>query len=171
MEHADTLLTLAEVSIAFAGFTSVVVIFRRREAGWLPSDAFRFQAMLVVSLSCLLFSVLPVVLHSYGVREDALWGGTSAAMALALAGGLVASRPFLRELAERPDWSSNLSRILSFGQVIVLTLLVLNAVSLGFRREPGPYLTGLLWMLLLCSNYFVRLVAIRWVEISEGDEE
>ena len=42
MEHSDVLLTITEVSVAFAGFSGIVAVFGRRDPGrWPLGDRYR----------------------------------------------------------------------------------------------------------------------------------
>ena len=60
MVGGDVLLTLAEVSVAFAGFSSVVVLFVHRDpANWPPAVPARLRAMVESSLGTLYASLLP----------------------------------------------------------------------------------------------------------------
>jgi hypothetical protein len=161
MQNADALLTIAEISIAFAGFTSIAVLFRGRSSRWLQQDAFRFQAMLATSFSALLFSALPIVVHSYGTTESASWGISSAALLVAIVVGGFLSGRAVRRLAEQPDFSLLITLITWVGGFFAGMLLSLNILAVSFNREPGPYLTALLWLLALSSVQFIRLVRVR----------
>jgi hypothetical protein len=58
MEHSDLLLTTAGVSIAFAGFASLVTLLGRRSAGHrIPVDMARLRVMIFASLLALAFSL------------------------------------------------------------------------------------------------------------------
>ena len=60
----EFLLTTAEIAAAFAGFASVVVIFRRdRSVQTDESTKVTFQSMLLGSLFTIFFSLLPLALH------------------------------------------------------------------------------------------------------------
>jgi len=57
----NTLLTLAEVAITMAGFSAVVVSFKKRDTNtWLKLDADRFHGMILHAILALL-SLLPAV--------------------------------------------------------------------------------------------------------------
>ena len=44
----DVLFTVAEIAVALAGFSAVVVLFKRRDSGrWRAADADRFHGMVV----------------------------------------------------------------------------------------------------------------------------
>ncbi len=161
VHNTDALLTIAEISIAFAGSTSIAVLFRRRSGRWSPQDAFRFQAMLATSFGALLFSVLPIVVHSYGVTESASWGISSVALLVAIAVGGYLSGRAVHSLAEQPDFSLLITLTTWVGGFLAGMLLALNILSVAFHREQGPYLTALLWLLPLSSIQFIRLVRVR----------
>ena len=64
ISDAELLVAYSEISVGFAGFASIVVVFRRRSAGtWESADAFRFGAMLRASLLPAFFSMLPLPLR------------------------------------------------------------------------------------------------------------
>ena len=83
MEHSDTLLTLAEIAVAFAGFSSIVVVFRNRESGrWEPLDVFRYRAMLRGSLMTAALTGVPLVVSWLAVPPGLVWRVSSAALLL-----------------------------------------------------------------------------------------
>ena len=85
MEGVDVLETIAEVSIAFAGFTSVVAVLGRRAGGdWSEVDLFRLSQMLTSSLSALLFAFLPILLVYLGVPTRLSWAASSGFLAVFL---------------------------------------------------------------------------------------
>jgi hypothetical protein len=70
LQSAELLQTVAEVSIAFAGFTSVVAVLGRHATGeWTEIDRFRLSVMLSTSLAALHFASLPLVLAGLRVPE------------------------------------------------------------------------------------------------------
>ena len=79
MEHGDLLLTLAEVSVAFAGFSGVVAVFGRRDpSSWSFADRYRFLLLVESSLSLLLFCILPFGLSSLHITDESVWRAMSA---------------------------------------------------------------------------------------------
>ncbi len=86
MPEAEILLTTAEIAVAFAGFASLVTILGRRSSRVDPRIiAMRFRGMLTNSLLVVAFSMIPLLLFRYGLRETAVWRISS--VLLALAGG------------------------------------------------------------------------------------
>ncbi len=80
----DLLLTIAEVSIAYVGFASIVaVLSSSRPGGWEPEDRIIFRAMIEVGFLCVLMSFIPHTIASAGVPEEVVWP-TASAIAVAL---------------------------------------------------------------------------------------
>lgn len=161
MTGEGALLTTAEVAVAFAGFASVVTVFRRREhGGWVPQDVLRFQLMITASLSVVFFALLPFAIGFFGASEPGVWSYGSGALAvyLVLISVLVARRTLLlttgTALNPYISWS-----FLASGTVVI-ALLALNAADVFLEREIGPYFLGLLYLLVLAGVSFARMLPI-----------
>jgi hypothetical protein len=72
VQQADTLQLLAELAVAFAGFTGLVGVFRMNRAG---DEAFRGELRLLIefSLYLMLASLVPLFLWQAGLSEAASW--------------------------------------------------------------------------------------------------
>ncbi|MCH7644545.1 MAG: hypothetical protein IH974_06875 [Myxococcales bacterium] len=166
MPEVDILLTTAELAVAFAGFASLVTILGRRSSRADPRIvAMRFRGMLTNSLLVVAFSMIPLVLFRYGLRESVVWRLSSAL--LALAGGinflalLLHARPLFREAVP----ISSLRRVVTFGLIgLAEVVLVLNASGVTGRIASAAYLTGLL--LFLCIAGF----AAAWLFLAVLEE-
>lgn len=74
MYDSDVLLTIAEVAVAFAGFASLVSILGQQDSLDPPLVlGLRMRAMLLTSLLVVGFSLVPIVLHEYGLGAHAVW--------------------------------------------------------------------------------------------------
>jgi hypothetical protein len=159
MQAADALTTLAEVSVAFAGFSGIVTAFRRRSPGeWSDLDRFRFRFMIEFSLATLALSMLPLFLAELGLSESRAWTVAS----LVLGGGA------LSYLA-RSAWQ--LRRLLAAGEPVSHTLAAVS-VAIGiavaasafanaaglFSHPSGVYLAGVGGCLFVSSAMFARLL-------------
>jgi len=155
------LLGIAGVAATFAGFSGVVAVFGRRAHGeWLLEDRFRLTNLLVTSLGACLFGFVPtvgVLLHLHGPD---LWGVAS----LLMCGYCVTYVAYLI-----PNWqhlilkhpgvlSPRASVIVWASSCLAALLQLLNAVSILFHREPGPYVMGLLLLLIIAGLQFALLV-------------
>lgn len=158
MGAIDSLLTLAEIAVAFAGFSSVVVLFRRSDQDrWEGFDRVRFRIMLLASLLAALFAVLPLPLQELGVPHDFIWMICSGGLALYVGGGAVV------QFRTRRLFTNPFDRTLSvFFQLVawgVLACQVLNVIGIGFHRQSGPYVLGVSWLLFQAGWQFYRLVS------------
>lgn len=158
-DPSEVLLTLAEIAVAFAGFSSVVAIFQRgTERGAAGYDRFRFWVMLEHSLAALLFSLLPFPLHFVGLADGAVWS----ACGLALVAFCVGHGTTTRYLAWRghPAVLSSLRSWLTvLASTVYLAIVVSQVVNvLVWGRAFGPYLLGVFLLLFAAGVNFVLLL-------------
>jgi hypothetical protein len=155
----SALLTTAEVAVAFAGFASVVTVFRRREDGvWAPQDVLRFQLMITASLSVVFFALLPFAISFFDASEPRVWSCGSGALGVYL---LLICALFARRTLSLTSGAALVPYISWFflaSGMVVIALLVLNTAGLFLEREIGPYFVGLLYLLLLASVSFARML-------------
>jgi len=89
MEHGETLLTIAEIAVALAGFASIVsVIAQRPDGRSRTADAARLRMMLEVALRNAGFAVLPLPFLQLAPSDPIVWrvaSGVYVAVALAYA--------------------------------------------------------------------------------------
>jgi len=155
------LLGIATVAATFAGFSGVVAVFGRRAHGeWFLEDRFRLTNMLVTSLGACLFAFLPtvgVLLHIHG---DDLWAISSLLMACYCVAYIVNLVPNWQHLLiKHPGVLSVRASVVVFTSSVVAAILqLLNAISILFHREPGPYVLGLLLLLIIAGLQFALLV-------------
>lgn len=160
MQGAEILQTIAEVSVAFAGFTGVVVAFGRRpQQGSSAIDAHAFKAMLASSLQALLFSVLPFLLAASGLVEPVLWRLGCGLLLVGLAVGAFMDIRYAAQ-ADRSEW-------IRFDRALQIVIPIFGAGALVAQalgvagvvvRPFAAYLGGLLFLLFFSSVMFVRLL-------------
>ena len=151
----DRLLTLAEIAVAMAGFSAIVVLFRRRTSGtWLAADADRFNGMIVHSVSATALCLVPAIIGVFTTDPAQVWRIASSVLGLQvlLHAGIVVFYLASTGLAG--------SILVATGGSTVVALQVLNVTGIGFSAEPGPYLLGVCWHLIQAGGLFTRLV---WV--------
>ena len=161
MTGSDTLAILAEVFVAFAGFTGIVAVLGQRSEGqWRPVDVLRFQGLLGSSLAGLVFSVVPFGFHNFDVSPPVTWGVLSGALAgfIALTLVLMITRQQRIKVHDDPDFVPGVRAVLSAISIPVLVLLVLNASGIALERVFAGYLLGLLYLLVMCCAMFVLLL-------------
>jgi hypothetical protein len=153
----DTLAIMAEVSVALAGFASIVVLFKRQSSGrWHPDDANRFVGMVIHALLAVFFSLLPLVLATFAVQASTNWGVSSALLGFAtLLQTLVSS-----SVEAKQGHNLRVTSTALCGLAVVL-FQVLNATGVVWSRVPGPYVAGVGVHLSESLYLFVHLVMIR----------
>ncbi len=146
-----------------AGFSAVVVIFKRRATDlWRKADADRFHGMVIHAILASLFCFLPfLVIEFTGTESDALrWcsGFLGVATAVQLTGAI------------RAESSSNLwikGQLIVVGAAIVV-LQGLNAIWDFPRYHLGLYLIGVFWHVMQAAIVFVMLI---WIPASSIEKD
>jgi len=157
LQAEEVLTVVAEIAIALAGFTGIVVAYRQRGLEeFLPHELIRLRFMLGVACTTLLFALLPFVPHYCGLSPTANWVASSSAMATGLVAlGLIIcfrTRSHLNRLSLA--WFT--AYVAGSGLFGVMVLA--NALELFFAAGPGLYLAGLGWLLFVSTSLFVRLI-------------
>lgn len=153
MPEIERLYSLAEISIGLAGFSAIVVMFRRRDSGtWSPADADRFNGMVFHAMAAAFFCVLPAIVGVF-VEGPRVWTVCSAVLGLQIVGHAIG----VVLLATTGGWAR--AMILGGGGAAA-GLQALNAFGVAFDHEFGPYEIGVLWHVLHAGFLFLLLV---WV--------
>lgn len=161
MQGEDVLLTIAEIAIAFAGFSGIVVVFSRREGQWTGADRVAFWEMISSSLMILMLALLPFLFHHAGLRHPAVWGWCSGLAAAAfVVRGLHSVSNAARAGAFRAGNLFSVGTAFLVGGVLIAIGLICNAAGLVFERIFAPYLAALLFYLLVgCFSFWNLLTA------------
>lgn len=156
--------SLAEFAIALAGFGSVVVVLRRGEDRMHPADRYRVLVALVPSLVAGFLALLPVGLDLTGLPRETTWlvVGCLYAVVVSALGAMIVRRALRLPLEARAVLSGRLVLINSVGVGVSIVAVLLNAATplLGPSRG-GFYFFGVLFLLVVSANAFVRMVFIR----------
>ena len=158
MDYQDLLQTLAEVSVALAGFSGVVSVFGRRHTGdWDPADRLHLSFMLETSLAVLFLSLLPFAFLSVELSPRSTWTIMSGIMAAYLVATFGAAAYRYRRLSS--DQRTGVGPIYGFAMALGdLSVVILQLFNVFSAREFSFYLIGLIWLLLSCAVSFVRLL-------------
>jgi hypothetical protein len=164
VEERATLFTLAEIAIGMAGFSAIVVMFRRRESGtWDAADADRFNGMVLHAVAAAFFCVLPTILHTLTRDAATTWMLGSALLGL----GVTVHAGIILWL---PTTAGAQIAIVGGGALFVVGLQLANAAGFGYSREFEPYLVGVLWNIINAGHLFLRLVWVRSSDVRAGPE-
>ena len=172
MQSAQALSTLAEVSVAFAGFSGIVTVFRRRNPGeWSRLDRFRFRFMVEFSLATLALSLLPFFLSELGLPDSGVWGCSSVVLGGGAAYYLVRSLVRLRALVRGGEPVSRRVAAVSVTVGIGITVSAFLNATGWFSQASGVYLTGVGGCLFVSSAMFAQLLLANSPSARAGGDE
>lgn len=161
-EHAImTLLGIGSLAIAIAGFSGVVAAFSGRADGkWLPAERFRITNMLVLSLGACVLSFVPLTEELLRIPDQILWMIASLSLFVFCSFYYVRTvillrRPSLSRRGVLVEWV-RVVYFLCLG--LALILQALNVAGVLLERGPGPFIAGLVLMLIPAGLMFVFLV-------------
>jgi hypothetical protein len=158
VDSLEPLLTVAEVSVAFAGFASIVTVVAGRRS-WGEGNMIRFNLMIQMSLYSIAFSLLPFSLLYFDISEGKVWYVASTALGIFLGIVMCLSAPnFLRLIREKElnVFVSGFSYVL-----MIVGAIAQFSVTIGeVEADIGPYFLGLLCLLALSGLSFARLMGV-----------
>ncbi len=153
MQYSDTLFTIAEVSIALAGFSGVVAVLGRRSSGgWSSEELLQLRALVETSLAALFVSFVPGMVSSAVGSENAVWRWSNGFIAVAHLAILLAF--FVRARITAPTVGQRILGSVGAG----FGLLHLGA-AVGIVAWAAPlFVLGLLGLLSVAAHNFVLLL-------------
>jgi hypothetical protein len=159
MQASEELLTIAELAIALAGFSGVVVAFGHQ--GELNAiDRWRFFCLLSLSVGAAVMAFLPSVLHLQGISGASLWRVSSMIFLVVSIPYYVVVLPRLMRAARELDAVPPRTYLTTafFLTALNLALLLCNAV--GWPYSPGAafFISALIVWLVIASMFFGILV-------------
>lgn len=143
MDPDGILVASAEIAIAIAGFSGIVLAIGPRRLSELRDGArLVLSVLILVTASTVVFAFLPLLLSSAGISEAVLWRSASSIYAIYLACIATYRAVQHRRLAaeDRPSGSFVLLPVLAMS---ALALQVANAVWLV---TAWPYLTAIVML-------------------------
>ena len=163
MDIPQSLQTIAEISIAFAGFSGLIVAFRRHRGPLTPVERFRLQILLALAFAAMLLAFLPELLAEAGIAAPRVWVASSAVLggwALLFVGWwTLRSRRISRQVPEIFDWFA-FARMAA-GHALIITLQLLVVLGVVREHAPAAYLAGLIWFLLHAAHQFARMLFVQ----------
>lgn len=159
LENTDTLLSLAEIAAAFAGFAALVSVIRGGgDETDVVHDLLRLRLVIASSVAGVAAALIPVGLVAYGLDSELTWR-LAAVLFLVFDDGIIVS--FLR--AYRPVRGTFPPDRLAVSLVTALEVVEqasLLAVALGLAVSAAPalYVTALIANICQAGFIFVRFV-------------
>ena len=163
MELPGMLQTIAEVSIAFAGFSGLIVAFRKNAGPLTDVQKYRLQVLLSLAFGAMFLSLLPELLTYFELPAATVW--TASSLVLAVYSGiflfwwLAASQKVKRTSPELFNWIA-FSRM-AIGHVAVLIAVLTMAIRPQASLVAGVYISALIWYLLHAAQQFRRMLFVQ----------
>jgi hypothetical protein len=157
IQNAGLLETIAEVSVAFAGFAGIVSVFGRSQID--PAvRMWRIRIMILTSLFTLMFAFLPAILHQFRMPETALWRFGALLLGTGMAGQFFLVFRWM-PVSYRQSFSTQpMGLVLTVSSITFVITQIFVAFGMAPTFAPALYSCGLLYLLLLSSYHFFRLI-------------
>ena len=160
MQIEDLLLTLAGISITFAGLIGIMVAFTARDGKLSPSDSLRVRVIIITSIYSAFFSLLPISMLSIEYTVAYAWSISTALHLLFMVCFLASQR--IHELRagktviqEMQGRHRDVAWLIS---PIVLALHIANLSTLLGPAQPGLYGLAILLITLTTGIVFIGLI-------------
>lgn len=160
LDNIDTLLSLAEIAAAFAGFAALVSVIRpgERIRGQALHDLLRLRLVIGSSVAGVAGALIPVALSGFGLSAELTWRLSSLVFLLlgyAIIGTLVRSyRPVADEF--EPDRQAVV--IVTSIEAIEQASLIVVLLGLPIGNPQALYVTALIGNICQTGFVFVRFV-------------
>lgn len=173
LENTDTLLSMAEIAAAFAGFAALVSVIRRSsdQKADAAHDLLRLRLVISSSVAGVAAALIPVGLDGYGL-EPALTWRLAALIFLLFDNGIIAGFVGAYQPVRGSFPPDRLAVVLvSILEVLEQGSLLAVVFGIAAGSAPALYVTALIANLCQVGFIFVRFVgsAFRHVEPVEPD--
>ena len=157
MNIDEALVGLAEIAIALAGFTGVVVAFgSRSEGAWHPGDRLRLGFLLEASLTAVGFALLGLLLISINISQSMSWIIGSAIWALYMTLSLTRSHLALKKDQDTHGDVDRFANWITTG--LFVALIAVQVANIFVWQAFWPFLAGILLNLAGAAMQFARLI-------------
>ncbi|PCI79755.1 MAG: hypothetical protein COB20_03995 [SAR86 cluster bacterium] len=156
--YIETLLGIAQLAIALAGFSGVVIVFgSRREGAWHPGDNLRLAFLIESSLTAAGFALLALLLsYSFPGSLSTAWISVSLLWSAYMMWSLYSSHVRIGLNSEKHDDIDRLSNGLV--TLIFTVLILVQFANLLLWKEFWPVLAALCFNLAGATMQFARLI-------------
>ncbi len=157
MDKVELLIGIAEIAVALAGFTGVVVAFGSRSQGsWNPGDRLRLAFLLEASLTAAGFSLLALLALAVTNDEPLIWSVLSGVWILFTAGSLWTSHRRFKDNAEVRDGADRLAN--GIVTTLFYSLIILQLANIVLWQQFSPFLAAIFLNLAGAAMQFARLI-------------
>lgn len=148
MPGSGLLYTVATLSITYAGFAALIVIFRQIIGGGVSSyDVFIIRSVLLRSFIVICSALLPPALTLFDLSHSAIWRVSSVAAALMHALFILTHRARRRPVTDVP--TTNWALITQGLGALTVIALFMNALGVFGEPASGPFVISVTAFLLI----------------------
>lgn len=157
MDVVELLIGIAEIAVALAGFTGIVVAFGSRSQGaWHPGDRLRLVFLLEASLTAAAFALLALLAVFSGISEPLAWSLLSGLWAAYMVWSLWMSR---RRINLNQDEHGDVDKVANRLTGLLFALLILLQVAnVLWWQQFYLFLAAILLNLAGAAMQFARLI-------------
>lgn len=161
MEAEPILGVYAQLAVVIVGLSGIAGVAGHRATGnWQRADHFRFWLLMSSGFILLFQALFPIILHHFSLTPQAVWGWSSAVVALIVCGQLGWRLVNLKRAHADPRFN-----VITWGlgmtmQMSAAIILILNATGLGFKGTFAPYLLAMSLTLAQSCLAFIRLLIV-----------
>jgi hypothetical protein len=173
LENTDTLLSMAEIAAAFAGFAALVSVIRRAsdQPAHAVHDLLRLRLVISSGVAGVAAALIPVGLAGYGLDTGVIWR-LAALIFLVFDNGIIVSfigsyKPVRGTFP--PDRLA--VAIVSSLEAVEQVSLIVVVLGITFGNAPALYVTALIANLCQAGFIFVRFVGSAFRHEFEGGSE
>ncbi|MEE8078091.1 MAG: hypothetical protein V3T18_03770 [Pseudomonadales bacterium] len=166
----ESLTTIAEIGVALAGFSGLVVVLRKKTGPLNEIERYRMSVLLAAAFGAMFLALLPGAMRHLGMADELIWRASSALLTaftvVFVLSWVLSSRRFFTVAREIFNvWAFSLMAV---GHLINAGLQL--SVVLGFWGDgsSGVFLLGLIWLLAHASQQFVRMLLIQPRSLDSG---
>lgn len=169
MELPGSLQTIAEISIGLAGFSGLIIAFRKGSGPLTEVQKYRLQVLLSLAFGAMFLSLLPELCFWFGADSNDVWLFSSVCLSLYSVVFLIWwLRASLRIKNMSPDlfnWFA-FSRMVT-GHIVVLFMQLSVIFSIIEFASSATYVAALIWYLLHSAQQFTRMLFVQPKEAQE----
>ena len=161
MEAEPILGVYAQLAVFIVGLSGIAGVVGHRATGnWQIADYYRFWTMMASGFLLLFQALFPILLHYFSPTSEAVWGWSSAAVALIVFGQLSWRFANHKRQHADPKFSLFVWWLGTALQIAIAIILTLNAAGLGFKGTFPPYLLAMFLTLAQSCMAFIRLLVV-----------
>jgi len=161
MEAESVLGVYAQLAVFIVGLSGIIgVVSHGVNESWVVADYLRFRTMITSGFVLLFQSIFPIVLLHFALTPRAVWGWSSAVMALIVCGQQVWRYANYSRSRVDPKYNVFTWWLGTALQVSASVVLILNAAGIGFKGTFAPYLLAMSLVLALSCLAFIRLLGM-----------